>query len=297
MADPTDMLYAARVHTSRIVADAIDAWLDECGDDAASIWYDADTDVATVTWFCATQAEADQRLARLEEAARQQAIPGTWRGEVCPTLREDWAESWKRFFHAERVSDRVWVCPSWEPVTPAPDEVVVSIDPGMSFGTGQHATTRGCIVCLDRIARKAGAPLRFIDAGCGSGILAIAAAKLGYGPIVAFDNDPLAVTIARENAEQNHAADRIVFHTADLGAIPAWGPADVIAANILAPVLIAHVTPLAQTLCSDPSARLILSGILREQSDDVVAALLPASFEVEERIDVGEWTTLCMRRA
>jgi ribosomal protein L11 methyltransferase len=278
--------------------------LEDACDEPAAVWYDADSDRATLEWFCATPDEAGARLAAFRTLAQAHPLPGPWQTEIRPIPREDWAESWKRFFHAEKVSPRVWICPSWEQCAALPDDVVVQIDPGMSFGTGQHATTRGCIVLLDRLARP-GRPLSMIDAGCGSGILAIAAAKLGYARITAFDNDPDAVVIARDNAAINHVADCIDTHVAELGATPQWGPADVIVANILAPVLIEYATTLVAALAPAPSARLILSGILQTQAAEVIAAFTQpppsgtgtrATLVLHERLDIGEWTTLCLGR-
>lgn len=304
MTATADTLYAAQVLTTRDVADAFDALEDVAGEPAA-VWYDADSDRARIEWFCATPEEAKARLADFESLAQAQALPGSWQSEVRPIPREDWAESWKRFFHAEKVSPRVWICPSWEKCAALPGEIVVEIDPGMSFGTGQHGTTRGCIVFLDRLARP-GRPLSVIDAGCGSGILAIAAAKLGYTQITAFDNDPAAVDIARENAALNSVAHQIDSHVADVGGVAHYGPADVVVANILAPVLIEYATALVAALSTEPSARLILSGILRTQADEVLAAFTQpvptetgtcaALMMLEDRLDIGEWTTLCLRR-
>ncbi len=295
MTDSADILFAARVLTTRPVAEAFDVVQSESEEPAAAIWYDADSDRATLEWFCASRAEADRRLAAFETTVRAHAVSGDWRTEVKLLPREDWAESWKRFFHVDKVSNRVWICPSWETCTPAPGDVVVEIDPGMSFGTGQHATTRGCITFLDDLARDAHA-LSVLDAGCGSGILAIAAAKLGYGRIVAFDNDASSVAIARENAAHNGVAERIAYYTVDVNAMPSWDPADVVVANILAPVLIENASRLIATLNPVPTARLILSGILLDQANEVLDAFTEAGLSLVDRIDMAEWTTLRLRR-
>jgi len=295
MTTNADNLFTARVLTTRSVAEAFDVVQSESEEPAAAIWYDADSERATLEWFCATHEDAASRLAAFEATVRAHAVSGDWHTEVKVLPHEDWAESWKRFFHVEKVSNRVWICPSWETCAPAPGDVVVEIDPGMSFGTGQHATTRGCIAFLDSLSHDA-SWLSVIDAGCGSGILAIAAAKLGYGRIIAFDNDPTAITIARANAAHNGVAERIAFHTADLNAMTGWGPAAVIVANILAPVLIEHADRLIKALSSAPAARLILSGILLDQADEVLEAFEAADFVLVDRIDLGDWTTLCLRR-
>ena len=296
MTAPADILFVARVLTTRFVAEAFDIVQAESEEPAAAIWYDADSDRARLEWFCLSREEAEQRLSGFEATIHAHAVSGDWHAEVALLPREDWAETWKRFFHAEKVSDRVWICPSWETCAPGPGEVVVGIDPGMSFGTGQHATTRGCIAFLDRLGRDA-AWLSVIDAGCGSGILASAAAKLGYGRIVAFDNDPAAVAIARTNADHNGVSKCIVFHTADVSDTPDWGPASIVVANILAPVLIENALRLLAALSTAPTSRLILAGILLDQADEVLEAFTGAGLEFVDRIDAGEWTTLCLRRS
>lgn len=296
MTHAPDTLYAVRIQADRPVAEAIDAILDDSGEDAASVWFDADTDRATVSWFCPTHADATRRLEEFEALAARHPLPGPWQGEIAAMPREDWAESWKRFFHAEKVAPRVWIRPSWESCDTAPGEIEVEIDPGMSFGTGQHATTRACLLCLDDIAGRR-PPGGLIDAGCGSGILAIAATKLGYAPVAAFDNDAAAVEIAADNARRNGVADRIGFSVADLASLDGRAPAETVVANILAPVLIEHAARLTAALAPAPVARLILSGLLVEQAPAVLTAFERQALVLETRHDVAGWATLCLRRA
>ena len=295
MNPPDATLFVARVLTVRDVAEAYDIATSETGPYPDALWFDADSDRASLEWYCPSPDDAHERLGAFEAAARLHGLSGAWQTEVRCTPREDWAESWKRFFHPAKVSPRVWICPSWEPGQPAPGDVVVEIDPGMSFGTGQHATTRGCIVFLDRLAAPQGGR-SLIDAGCGSGILAIAAARLGYLPITAFDNDPLAAAIARENAAHNRVAGAIDIRTGDLAILPTLTPADVVVANILAPVLIEGAPLLVAALRPGPASRLILSGLLRDQAAEVLAAYAALGLELEERLDIDEWSTLCLRK-
>ncbi|MBM4165218.1 MAG: methyltransferase domain-containing protein, partial [Lentisphaerae bacterium] len=186
--------------------------------DVSSVWVDAMLDALSSCPFTPTAWEDVERgTCRidifLEHAADAAGVCDTVRETgaalgltlapaVSQLAREDWTESWKRFFHVERVSRRVVIRPVWESYTAQPGEVVIDIEPGMSFGTGRHGTTRACLEFLDHISgQRAGGSM--LDMGCGSGILAIGAAKLGFHPVCGFDNDPDAVAIARDNARLN----------------------------------------------------------------------------------------------
>lgn len=288
------LLYAARLETTSRLAELYDQHCVEGGDEQCTSWFDADRDLAIIEYYCTSPAEAAHRLeamtAFLDACKGQDSLNSLIR--EMPV--EDWAEAWKKFFHAEKLSARIWIKPSWETCAAPPGDIVVEIDPGMSFGTGQHGTTRGCLVMIDRLAgHRPGAT--FADLGCGSGILTIAAAKLGYTRLIALDNDPLAVRIARENAELNGVADQIRFMTGDLAQAGLEGACDIVVANILAPVLITHADTLASFLAPIPGARIILSGILNPQAAEVQKAFEAEKMELEESLQLGEWTTLCMK--
>jgi len=213
---------------------------------------------------------------------------------------ENWRESWKRFFHTTRVSPRVVVRPVWEPYAAQPGEVVVDMEPGMSFGTGNHATTRACLQFFDALALEN--PARSVlDMGCGSGILSIAAAKLGFAPVAGFDNDPDAVAIAQENARLN-ATPEVHYYIADVAGASCSqvvhakpreqdAPAtfDIVVANILAPVLIEHAAAIAQRVARAPNAALIISGILEEQYPAVLAAFQTHGFRERESRLIDIW--------
>jgi ribosomal protein L11 methyltransferase len=289
------LLYAARLETTSRLAELYDDACVEGGDDACTAWFDADRDLAIIEYYCSTRAEAEHRLTAMmsffETRRDQEPLTGT----VRDLPAEDWAESWKKFFHVEKVSTRVWIKPTWEPCTPAAGEIIVELDPGMSFGTGQHGTTRGCLQLIDRLATAPG--LKLADIGCGSGILAIAAAKLGYRDLIALDNDPDAVRIATENADLNGVAHQIRFVTGDCSAAGLDHSHDVVVANILANVLIANAGVLMGYLSRSPAARLILSGILNPQAADVQAAYEAYGMILVESLQLGEWTTLCLKPA
>lgn len=184
--------------------------------------------------------------------------------------REDWSESWKKYFHTFRASQRLVIKPSWEEFQAEPQDILLEIDPGMCFGTGSHGTTKGCLVYLDEIAlEQNAAALSVIDAGCGSGILSIAARKLGYDNIYAFDYDPQAVKVSKENFELAGIKD-IPVEEGDVHDIVPPFQADVVLANILAHILVEareHLLTLVR-----PGGTLILSGILEDQYPGVKEA-------------------------
>jgi len=289
------LLYVAHVETTTRLADLYSEYCIAEADDDCTAWFDADRDLAILEYFSPGRAETEHRLAAMEAFLQPHRAGDSWVASVRELPAQDWAESWKKFFHVEKVSDRVWIKPSWEPCFPAPGDIVVEIDPGMSFGTGQHGTTRGCLVIMDRlIAATPG--LRLADIGCGSGILAIAAAKLGYTSLTALDNDPDAVRIATENATLNGVADRIRFMTGDLSSLGLDGTCDVVVANILAGVLATHAATLVRYLSPATGNRMVLSGILNPQAAEVLAAYEAQGMTLIESLQLGEWSTLLLRQ-
>jgi ribosomal protein L11 methyltransferase len=227
--------------------------------------HDVETGVCRVDLFPDEPAGAARAQAALLAAAAVLGVAVT--PEVTTIAQADWAESWKRFFHVEKISERVTVRPSWEAYAPAPGECVITLDPGLSCGTGKHATTQACLRFLDRLAAED--PRRSVlDMGCGSGILAIGAKLLGFADVRGFDNDPECIRVSEENAAANGVS--IPFTLDDLSRPhPAAG---VVVANILAPVLIQFAPQVAASLADGPRARLIVSGILDEQYAAVRAA-------------------------
>lgn len=192
--------FLVRIRTNRTFGAIVETGLRQSGLAPVS-WMLADRDVAVVDVYAAGEREGRALLSRVRSLVSSWAEGERWTIALRRLAREDWAESWKRFFKVEWVSKRIVVKPPWKRVAPRPGRVVVEIEPGMSFGTGQHATTRSCLRLLDELAGKN--PGSLLDVGCGSGILAIAGAKLGFDPVLAVDNDPMAVRIARENARRN----------------------------------------------------------------------------------------------
>jgi len=213
--------------------------------------------------------------------------------EICPVAQEDWAEGWRQQFHAQPFGPRLVIKPSWEPWPVRKNQVVLELDPGMAFGTGTHPTTRLCLQALAEEFETIHPPGRVLDVGTGSGILAMAAAILGAGRVLACDIDPEACQVAGENASRNDLQQRIEFTTAPLNQLP--GAFDMVLANILAEENIRLAGALVQHLA--PGGLLILSGILHEKEAAVIEAfdLFPWSSRRISREE--DWSCICYRKA
>ena len=194
---------------------------------------------------------------------------------------QDWSRVWMDDFHPMLFGERVWICPSWQK-PPNPQAVNIFIDPGLAFGTGTHPTTALCLEWLDSLSDLSGKTV--IDYGCGSGILAITAVKLGAKQVWAVDNDPLALQATEENAKKNQVDKRI--HPVFPEKLPKKIKADGILANILANPLITLANTFAIHLKSP--APLVLSGILKEQADEVIAAY-SRHFTITETLEQDDW--------
>lgn len=214
--------------------------------------------------------------------------------EITEVRQEDWAETWKRHFHTQRVSRRIVIKPSWESYTPKATDIVLELDPGMSFGTGQHETTKACLQMLDYLAETA-APCPLLDAGCGSGILTLAAIRLGFQPVLAVDHDPQATLVARENLATAGVLDRVRIQQADLTTYDAGAQFPIVVANILAPVLLECAETLTSHLVPASSSRLLLSGILDSQYKEVQKRFEQCGLLETNRIQLNEWTSGCFR--
>ncbi len=215
-----------------------------------------------------------------------------------PTYRlveeEDWADAWKAHYHPIRVGRRILIIPRWREVKPEPGDVVISMDPGMAFGTGTHPSTQLCLAALEDYL-PAGA--RVLDLGCGSGILAIAAAKLGAPGVLALDIDPVAVRATQENAVHNGVANRVAVEPGSLESV--LGSArrfDLVLVNILAKIIIAFCEQgLGATV--RPGGVLVGAGVIEEQAGEVRAALGQAGLPVVETRQIEDWVALICRRA
>ncbi len=202
----------------------------------------------------------------------------------------DWTDAWKAGYVPQRIG-RVVIVPSWldEPI--GPDEVALRLDPGMAFGTGLHPTTRGCLTLLQEISPM---PPVVLDVGSGSGILALAALRLGAERAVCYDTDPLAVEATLANAAANGLADRITANRGSLPPMPIREPYPLVLANLVAAVLIDQAESLAAHTA--PDGTLLASGVIDTRADEVFASLAAAGFVLEQRHDDGEWVSLRLRR-
>ena len=194
-------------------------------------------------------------------------------------IADDWSERWREFHQPLALDDRLCVRPPWAPESQATVDVV--IDPGQAFGTGAHATTR---LCLELMLDRPSAAGPFVDLGCGSGVLAITAAKLGFAPVIALDNDPAAVQATIANAERNGV--RIQSERFDMRSdqVP---DCDFLAANVLAGPLRAWAASQRRL-----PPELILSGLLRDEADGVARAFADRGRHERGRRIAGEWAAL-----
>jgi len=201
---------------------------------------------------------------------------------------EDWVEKYKKQFRPLRIGNFL-IRPSWEDVEAAPDEIVIQLDPGLAFGTGSHPTTEGCLLFLQEFVCGGEA---VFDLGTGSGILAIAAAKLGAKKVVAIDNDEEAIAVARENAKINGVAQVIDFKAIDFMQVePVY--ADILVSNLTAPLLIEFLPEIAKKL--EGIKIFIASGITTGQKEGILLALKENGFAVEKILEKGEWVTVVSR--
>lgn len=228
-----------------------------------------------------------ERLTVLQRLASELELSLATGGQV---RDEDWAENWKRFYHPLPVGKRLVVCPSWEKFEARPEQRVVILDPGSAFGTGYHATTRLCMEFLEEVIDAGSLVEPMLDLGTGSGILAISAWKLGVRSILALDNDPVAVKVARENVAVNSA--KIEVGLADCAPV---GPFALVTANLIASLLIELGSSLVR--CIKPGGLLICGGIIRERRDEVVAALSAVGFSLQRVKEQEDWVSLLLERA
>jgi len=237
---------------------------------------------------------------------------------VRPLEEEDWANAWKQHYAIQRIGARTVIVPSWLEYQPQPGDIVLRLDPGMAFGTGLHPTTQLCIGFIEQYVKPG---MRVLDLGCGSGILAIGAARLGAS-VLALDTDAIAVTATRENVDRNGVAGQVSVAEGSLGsgaALDHWlypttdhrppttGDSDnqssvvsgqwsfdVIVANIIARVLSALAADMAGALTAD--GMLIASGIIADREPEVAAAFTGAGLTPLERRQEGDWVALVYRK-
>ena len=255
-----------------------------------------DTDTVTVRAYLPEDERLEGSLltltARVEGLRRADARIGA--GTISHTFvaDEDWAETWKAYIHTEKIGQRIVVRPTWEEYTPAEDEIVIDLDPGAAFGTGAHATTAMCLRWLERLVSP---QMRVYDVGCGSGILAIAASKLGAGEIIAMDYDPVAVTVADENIRANNVGNVTAIQSDLLAVCEGAEPAELITANIIADIIIRLFDQLDAHLA--PGGVLLASGIIDDRIADVERAAAEHGYTVLDMTCEKEWAAMIIRRS
>jgi ribosomal protein L11 methyltransferase len=241
-------------------------------------------------------AELDGSLRMLSEIGIDTGNP---RVELKDVYDEDWADEWKKYFKPIRVSERLTIKPTWEPYTATSDELIIEIDPGMAFGTGTHETTALCLRTLEHVIRGGE---EVIDVGTGSGILSIAAIKLGVKHVLALDLDPVAIIIAKENALLNGLQDSITIIESDLlkviespeKALGITLPVQIVVANILAEVIMLFCDDVYNALL--PGGTYIASGIIMAKETLVEEAMTLAGLTVIEKFYDQNWVAIVARK-
>ncbi len=236
-----------------------------------------------------------------EEAARRQIEQGLWHlsslgehfvGEMQTRVvdEEDWANAWKDYYHVTHIGRRLVIRPSWREYNPKEYEVVVTLDPGMAFGTGVHPTTR---MCLEQVEQRVQAGMRVLDVGTGSGILALAAAKLGAQYVDAIDNSSVATESAIANIAMNDLGDHIKVVLGVLDEMEAErmaGRYDLVLANILAHIIGAIAPLLARVLA--PQGLVVVSGIIEARRHEAEGPLLESGLVLVEEVKIDDWLAL-----
>ncbi len=242
-------------------------------------------EVTVTAWF----STREDVLSARDALSRLESIGLEGFGELSMSQKlvkdEDWAENWKKYYKPMRVGKNLVIRPVWEDYQPKDSDLVITMDPGMAFGTGTHETTRLCMEMIEAHFKGGEA----LDIGTGSGILSIALALLGAQQVTAVDIDPVAVKAAQENIARNELTDKISAIKGDLTK-DVKGPFDFICANILADVIINLATPVKSLMKKD--ARFLASGIIKERRDEVVDNYQKQGYTLSEEKAQGEWVAL-----
>lgn len=243
-----------------------------------------------VTGYFADTPDAAERCRELEAQLNRLAQRTGLEARVTYSRldEEDWAEAWKEYFWPEKITGRIVVKPTWRDYPARPDEIILEIDPGMAFGTGTHATTA---LCIRQIETHLQPGHTVLDVGTGSGILMIAAAKLGAGAVCGVDNDPVAVTVAEKNLTVNRIERYRLFSGNLVDAV--HERFDVVVANILAEVILVLLPQVASVLKT--GGIFICSGIITARRDAVLAGLAENGFSIVEVLEKDGWVAIAAR--
>lgn len=242
-------------------------------------------EVTVKAWFSAAEDVLNTKDALKLLSEQADAGLGSLNMSVQNVKDEDWAENWKKYYKPMRVGKNLVIRPVWEEYQEEGSDLVITMDPGMAFGTGTHETTRLCMEMIESHFKGGEA----LDIGTGSGILAIALSLLGAEKVTAVDIDPVAVKAAGENIARNKLENKVTAVQGDLTR-DIKGPFDFICANILADVIISLVSPVKNLL--KKGAPFLASGIIRDRKQDVLNAFLSAGYQLLDEKEQGEWVAL-----
>ncbi len=279
------------VNNNLMIEDFSDIDLKTCyGDLIDESILNADKTIASVSVFVPSDRSYTDDLSFIKTQMQSVGIDG--KVEVIGVREEDWANSWKDYYKPIKIGEKIVIVPAWEKYAANDGEIIVRMDPGMAFGTGTHETTRLVILLLEKYT-KAG--MRVLDVGTGSGILAICASKLGAKECKAYDIDPMAVRVARENIKDSGLTN-VTCDTSDLlrQVDLEGGKYDLICANIVADIIIRMNPDVGRYLKDD--GVILASGIITERADDVIASFEANGFRIVEKVVDNGWCALAVKK-
>lgn len=251
----------------------------------------ADKTIASISVYVPAERSTTDAVAFVRERLSATNIDGKL--EIVGVNEEDWATSWKAFYHTTRIGNNIVIVPMWEEYEAKPNDIIIKMDPGMAFGTGTHETTKLVIELLERYTRP---NCRMLDVGCGSGILAICASKLGAKICHAYDIDPVAVRVANENILAS-GQNNIICAQSDLlkSVDVSNGKYDIITANIVSDIIIRMALDIQSYM--NPNCTLIVSGIIIERAEEVITALNENNLKVVDKLIENGWCALVVKSA
>jgi ribosomal protein L11 methyltransferase len=291
MSELKEKLYNIKIESGKVESAILEEML-ACLNLFPTIWQEQDSDYSCQNLYHELEADAKSQAQQISDFLKEQrenwGLTNNYSVKVIEIDQEDWSEVWKKFFHTKKVSDRFVIKPSWEEYTPVGDELIIDIDPGMSFGTGQHGTTQACLQFIDDLC-KTQTIETVLDAGCGSGILSIGLGKLAIEKIVAFDHDEVAVKIAQENLQHSGLLDKVDLSVADLAEWSQEPIYDLVIANILCVILLKYAKTIAANV--KPGGWLILAGSMENQYKELHATFHALGFREKRRTQIKEWSS------